>query len=133
VIVADASVAVAAFAPWHEQQRSAQQALGRSAAIVAHAAFETYSVLTRLPDLQRAPAALVVAQLRDTFADRWLGLAADGQRLALERLEALGVAGGRTYDGLIAITAAAHDAKLVTLDRRALATYALVGADVELI
>ncbi|MDH4345618.1 MAG: PIN domain-containing protein [Thermoleophilia bacterium] len=133
MIVADASAAVAAFAGWHDRQEAAQRALGRSAGVVAHAAYEAYSVLTRLPNAQRAPAALVLEQLRDTFGDRWIGLSADAQRLALDRLATLGVSGGQTYDGLIAITAAAHDARLVTLDRRALATYALVGADVELV
>lgn len=100
---------------------------------MSHAAYETYSVLTRLPGAQRAPATLVVEHLTDTFGDRWVGLTADAQRLALARLDALGISGGKVYDGLIAITAAAHDAKLVTLDRRALVTYALVGADVELV
>lgn len=133
MIAADASAAVAAFAPWHDRQDAVQRALGRTPAIVAHAAFETYSVLTRLPDPQRAPAALVVEQLEDTFADRWLGLAAGAERLALARLEKLGLAGGRTYDGLIAIVAVANEATLVTLDRRALPTYLLVGADVELV
>lgn len=133
MIAADASVAIAAFAPWHERQRTAQEALGGSPAIVAHAAFETYSVLTRLPEPQRAPARLVAEQLDDLFGMRWLSLAAGALRLALMRLEQLGVSGGQTYDGLIAITAAANDAKLVTLDRRALPTYLLVGADVELV
>lgn len=133
MIVADASAAVAAFAAWHDRQRAAQRALGRSAAIVSHAACETYSVLTRLPDAQRAPASIVLEQLRDTFGDRWLGLSADALRLALDRLAGLGISGGQTYDGLIAITAAAHDATLVTLDRRALAIYALVGTDVEFV
>ncbi len=109
------------------------RALGRSAGIVAHAAFETYSVLTRLPDPQRAPAHLVVEQLRDTFGDRWIRLTARNERLVVERLQALGVTGGQTYDGLIAITAASNGAILVTLDRRALPTYRLVGADVELV
>lgn len=133
MIVADASAAVAAFAAWHVQREAVKTALGRSAAIVSHAAYETYSVLTRLPDAQRAPGALVLEHLRDTFGDRWLGLGADAQRLALDRLASLGVGGGQTYDGLIALTAAAHDATLVTLDRRAIATYVLVGADVELV
>ncbi len=133
MIVADASAAVAAFAPWHEHQDAVQKALGRSAAIVTHAAYEAYSVLTRLPDPQRAPAHLVVEQLRDTFGDRWLGLTAGAQRLALERLERLGIAGGQTYDGLIGITAASNGATLVTLDRRALPVYGLVGADVQVV
>lgn len=133
MIAADASAAVAAFAPWHAHQTAVQRVLGRSSAIVVHAAYETYSVLTRLPDSEKAPSGLVLEQLADTFGDRWLGLTAEAQRIALERLEALGISGGRTYDGLIGITAAAHGATLVTLDRRALPTYALVGADVELV
>ena len=54
-------------------------------------------------------------------------------RLSLGRLEQLGISAGQTYDGLIAMTAASHDATLLTLDRRAQRTYALVGADVELV
>jgi predicted nucleic acid-binding protein len=133
LIAADASVAIASFAPWHEHQYVAQTALGPRPAIIAHAAFETYSVLTRLPEGQRAPAALVVEQLSDRFSDRWLSLSASALQLALNRLEELGISGGATYDGLIAMTAAAEGATLVTLDRRARRTYALVGADVELV
>lgn len=75
----------------------------------------------------------MVEQLADRFGDRWLGLSAGALRLALGRLEELGVAGGATYDGLIAITAAAEGATLVTLDKRALATYARLGADAKLV
>jgi predicted nucleic acid-binding protein len=132
--VADSSIAVAAFADWHPHHDVAHRAvLDAGIGVAAHAAFETYSVLTRLPEPHMMHAAVVHTWLEDTFADRWLALSADGLRLALERLRALGVAGGATYDGLIAITAAANEATIVTLDRRALATYALVGADVELV
>lgn len=71
--------------------------------------------------------------LEREFAARWLALPARSLRRALGRLEALGVHGGATYDGLIAITAAASKATLVTLDLRALETYRLVGVDVELV
>jgi len=71
--------------------------------------------------------------IEDTFSDRWLGLSTLALRLALGRLEKLGVFGGSTYDGLIAMTAAAEGATLVTLDKRALRTYALIGVDVELV
>lgn len=71
--------------------------------------------------------------LDDTFSDRWLGLSLPALRLALGRLEKLEVFGGATYDGLIAMTAAAEGATLVTLDKRALRTYSLVGVDVELV
>lgn len=39
-----------------------------------------------------------------------------------------GVSGGAAYDGLIASVAAEHDATLLTLDRRAIATYERFGA-----
>lgn len=132
--VVDSSCAVAAFAGWHPAHVGAGQALtARKVGIVAHAAIETYSVLTRLPEPHAMSPDVVWQWLADTFGERWLGLTPDALRLALARLERLGIAGGRTYDGLIGITAAASDATLVTLDRRALATYALVGADVELV
>ena len=133
MIAADTSAAIAAFAEWHGSHREAQSALSGKPAIVAHAAFETYSVLTRIPEPQRMFAGAVREQLELRFGTRWLGLSPGALRLALTRLEELGISGGQTYDGLIAITAASNDAKLVTLDRRALPTYLLVGADVELV
>jgi len=133
VIAADASAAIASFARWHERRDAVQEALGDRPSIVAHAAFEVYSVLTRMPEPQRAPAGIVRDQLERRFGDRWLGLSAGALRLALARLEQLGVAGGATYDGLIAITAAASGATLVTLDLRALPIYQRLGADVELV
>ena len=72
-------------------------------------------------------------QLEDRFGDRWLGLTATALRLALTRLEELGISGGATYDGLIGITAAASGATLVSHDLRALPTYQRVGADVEFV
>jgi predicted nucleic acid-binding protein len=130
---ADSSAAVAAFARWHARHAEARLALGDRPAIVSHAAFETYSSLTRIPPPERAEAGQVRAFLEDWFGDRWLGFSAGALRLALARLEELGVSGGATYDGLIAMTAAAEGATLVTLDLRALRTYSLVGVDVELV
>jgi len=126
-------VAIAAFASWHGDHLAARHALTGRPSIVAHAAFETYSVLTRIPPPERANPEDVAAFIDEMFGDRWLGLTPNALRLSLGRLEQLGISGGQTYDGLIAITAAAQDGILVTLDRRARLTYALVGADVELV
>ncbi len=41
----------------------------------------------------------------------------------LERLAGAGVVGGATYDGLVALEAAAHGETLITLDTRARSTY----------
>jgi len=100
---------------------------------VAHAAIETYSVLTRLPDPHRMHASQALLFLEDWFEDRWIGLPVEAQRRLLSRLSDAGVGGGATYDALIGAAAAAEGATLVTADRRALVSYALVGADVELV
>jgi predicted nucleic acid-binding protein len=134
VRVVDSSVAIAAFAEWNRDHDAAHRAIrDQRTAIAAHAAVETYSVLTRLPEPHTMEASVARAWLADTFADRWLGLSVQALQQALERFAEQGISGGATYDGLIATTARANKATLVTLDRRALPTYALVGADVELV
>ncbi len=132
--VADASAAVAAASPWHSSHEAAFDALAVTRpGIVAHAAVETYSALTRMPDPHRMHPAEAILFLEDWFEDRWIGLTAAAQHLLLARFAAAGVHGGATYDALIGATAAAEGATLVTADRRALGTYALVGAEVELV
>ena len=123
MIVADASAAVAAFAAWHDRQRAAQHALGRSAAIVSHAACETYSVLTRLPPPHRAAAPVVRDFLAARFPEPLLRLTGQAYRDFLLRLADLGVTGGAAYDALVAATAASNAAELVTCDRRAVPVY----------
>jgi predicted nucleic acid-binding protein len=124
VVAIDSSVAVAAFAPWHEQHEPAHELVAEGPSIPAHAVLETHSVLTRLPAPFR-----VAAELAAEFLDRALPLAVrltldgKGQRTTVESLNGLGVQGGAVYDGLIALTARAGSAELVTLDRRALTTY----------
>jgi predicted nucleic acid-binding protein len=76
-------------------------------------------------------ASIVHEWLEKEFADRWIGLPAGAQRLLLGRLAISGVVGGATYDALIAATALAEGATLVTADKRALATYERVGASID--
>jgi predicted nucleic acid-binding protein len=52
---------------------------------------------------------------------------------APKRLALVGVKGGATYDGLIALTALEHDLELVSRDRRAARTYRALGARFRLI
>lgn len=125
---------MAAASPWHEHHDAAFDALAPfRPGIVAHAAVETYSALTRMPDPNRMHPVETLMFLNDWFEDRWIGLTASAQRLLLGRLSGWGIHGGATYDGLIAATAAAEGATLVTADTRALRTYALVGVDVEFV
>ena len=128
----DSSVAIAAFASWHEFHAEARRILAEKPSIVAHAAIETYSVLTRLPEPQRVAPGLVVEFLAANFSGPPLVLSAKVAKMIPARLAELEVAGGATYDGLIAFTAASHRATLVSLDRRAISTYERCGVEYEM-
>jgi hypothetical protein len=85
-------------------------------------------VLTRLPAGLAVPAAVAADVLGRRFDDPPLRLDDTERSRLLERLAGAGVLGGATYDGLVALEAAAHDRPLLTLDARAQATYRRVGA-----
>lgn len=119
----DASVVVAACASWHESHQAARRTLDARPRLVAHCDLETYSVLTRLPGALRVEGSLVVQFLADRFDDPPLALNPEQLHELVAELDQRGISGGAVYDGLVARTAAAHDATLVTLDRRAEETY----------
>ncbi|MCL4292726.1 MAG: VapC toxin family PIN domain ribonuclease, partial [Acidimicrobiia bacterium] len=48
-------------------------------------------------------------------------------------LAAAGIAGGATYDGLVALAARSAGLPLATRDRRAQSTYSLLGVPVEVV
>ncbi|MCP9489287.1 MAG: PIN domain-containing protein [Solirubrobacteraceae bacterium MAG38_C4-C5] len=133
MIVLDTSVVVASFGAWHEHHEVARTTLGERPHLAAHTALEAYSVLTRLPEPFRASPATVVEFLRRTFTTPRLTLPEEAQASVPARLSEQGVSGGAVYDGLIALTARAAGAQLLTLDRRALTTYARVGAAAHLL
>ena len=133
MIAADTSVAVAAFASWHESHERARAALRDGAVLVAHCALETYSVLTRLPTPHRAPRGLVPEFLASQFSDPYLVMPARDQRRLPGRLVELGIDGGAVYDALVALTAANAGATLVSLDERAASTYERCGVGVRLL
>ena len=134
MIAPDSSVVIAALAPWHEAHRAARAALAKDhARLPAHVAFETTSALSRMPEGQRISPAVVLEALERGFAQPWLSLDSEGLRDALQRAVQAGVRGGALYDALIAATAAAHGAEIVSADRRALRTYGLMGVDVRFV
>lgn len=73
-----------------------------------------------------------VLLIDDNFPEH-LALSVDGARAAHRHLALLGVAGGATYDGLVALAAREHEAVLVTRDARARPTYEALGVPVEVI
>jgi predicted nucleic acid-binding protein len=133
VIAVDTSVVVAAFASWHEGHATAVAALARGPRLPAHAAVETFSVLTRLPPPHRAPPDLVAAFLRARFRESLLVLSAKGYRALIREACAAQLSGGAIYDALIAAIAKERGATLLSRDRRAVGVYDLMGAAYELL
>ena len=131
--VVDTSVVVAAFGAWHEDHMIAAAAVRERPLLPVHAGLEAYSVLTRLPPPHRAGPSIARAFLSAAFAGRWLQLPVDAAEGLVDELAELGIAGGATYDALIAATARASDATILTLDRRATPTYDRLGVSVRVL
>jgi predicted nucleic acid-binding protein len=130
VIVPDTNTVVAALASHHDAHERAVDALGDAPRLIVHVAFETSSVLSRMPHGQRMEATIVLDALERKFPEPWLSLDRDGQRSCLRRAVDAGLYGGALYDALIAATAAEHGATLLSADHRAGATYEAMGVDV---
>jgi len=127
----DSSVVIAAFASWHEHHAVATKALASRPRLVAHAAVESYSVLTRLPPPHRAGPSIVYSFITERFSEPFLTLSETGYQELLATAASGHILGGPAYDALIAFTAVEHDATLMSLDQRAAATYEAVGATVD--
>lgn len=128
MIAVDSSVAIAGLLAAHENHDAARSCLeAERPRLVAHAAFETYSVLTRLPLPDRLDPVEAWTLLGRHFPSAPLVLRARSLQRLLAALAGSGVCGGAVYDGLVAGTAKEHGAELVTLDRRAVPTYRAVG------
>jgi predicted nucleic acid-binding protein len=130
VIVPDSSVLIAALASHHAAHERAVDAVGDVPRLIIHVAFETASVLSRMPEGQRMDARFVLDALEREFPEPWLALDRDAQRSCLRRAVDGGLRGGALYDALIAATAHEHGATLLSADRRAREAYEAMGADV---
>lgn len=123
----DTSVAVAALDAGHLAHGPCLAAVKEHRpALAGHAAFELFSVLTRMPGplaVDPGDAASVVARV---FPEAlWLSPA---DLTALHgRLAPVGMVGGAVYDALVGEAARVHGATLLTRDARARRTYDLLG------
>jgi predicted nucleic acid-binding protein len=134
VIAPDTSVLVAALAPWHPLHGSVRAELrGAPIRLVGHAAFETVSVLSRMPEGTRVAAAVALDAIERMSSDPWLLLSSVDMRACMRRAIAAGLPGGALYDALIAATAAESGATLLSADLRAQAAYEAMGVEVVLI
>jgi len=132
-LLVDTSVAVALSLMDHADFAETHAALaGRRLGLSGHAAFETFSVLTRLPPPGRRPAVTVARLLASGFPHtKFLGAQAAAALLA--ELAGSAIAGGAVFDALVGAAALEHGLPLATRDRRALETYRALGVDVELL
>lgn len=132
-ILVDTSVAVAASVADHEHHAAVVEHLaGRRLGLSGHSAFETFSVLTRLPAPARRSPTVVARMIAQNFpASRFLST--DAASGLLDRLSGGEIAGGSVYDALVGAAAVEHGFPLVTLDRRALDVYRVLGVEVELV
>lgn len=107
---ADTSVLIATLCSWHERHEWALAALGDrldaggSLVLAAHGLVECYSVLTRLPPPHRIAPSVAAELLERSFARRVRVVALPIREHwdLVRTAPALGVAGGRTYDAVIA-------------------------------
>jgi predicted nucleic acid-binding protein len=129
----DTSVAVALLVTDHEHHATTFEAMaGRRLGLSGHAAFETFSVLTRLPPPARRPPSAVDRLLTANFPySRFLG--PDAARVLLAELRSHGIAGGAVYDALVGAAAREHNVTLATRDSRALAVYRALGVRLEVL
>jgi predicted nucleic acid-binding protein len=132
-LLVDTSVAVALLVADHVQHAATTAAVGRrSVGLAGHAAFETFSVLTRLPPPARRTPRAVAELLHANFPESRFLSAAAARRL-LRELATAGIGGGAVYDALVGAAAAEHGAVLATRDRRAVETYRTLGVQLEIL
>jgi predicted nucleic acid-binding protein len=129
----DTSAALAFVQPSHEAHATTYAALvGRLKGLAGHAAFETFSVLTRLPPPGRLTPRAAQRLIEVNFPHTRF-LSSQGSAALLAHLSASGVSGGAVYDALVGAAAAEHGLMLVSRDARAAGTYRAMGADLELL
>lgn len=132
-LLVDTSVAVPLVVEDHRFHDEVFAALAdRTLGLSGHAAFETYSVLTRLPPPLRLTPRAAARVMDANFPASVLLDAAAGREL-LTSLASLDIAGGSVYDALVATAAKQHGARLATRDRRAIPVYRVLEADLEII
>ena len=132
-VLLDTSAAVALVVADHEDHAATVEALSkRRLGLSGHAAFETFSVLTRLPPPARRNPGTVAQLISVNFpGTRYLSAKAAGS--LMNKLADLGIGGGAVYDALVGAAALEHGITLVSRDVRARETYRRLGVDVEML
>lgn len=132
-LLLDTSAAISLSVADHvHREDTASAVAGLRIGLAGHAAFESFSVLTRLPGAARLKPEAASRLLAANFPfTRHLGVPVAST--LLPRLLAAGVSGGAVFDALVAAVAVEHGVTLLSRDRRALRTYRELGAQVLLL
>lgn len=129
----DTSVAVAALDRGHAAHAPCAAAVRSTRpAIAAHAAWETFSVLTRMPGQLAVDAPSAADAIGRTFP-KVCWLAPDAAQALFAGLRTIGLIGGAVYDALVGEAARTNGCRLLTRDLRARRTYELLGVAHEFI
>lgn len=128
----DTSVLVPALHPGYSMHAACRRYLPKLNVLLAHTLLESFRVLTSPAESGPLPPNSVV-QLLESLNLPVAQLPAEEHLPLLGLFAAHGRRGGSIYDAQIAATAKHHELTLITRDRRAAATYDLVGVDYELI
>ena len=100
-VLVDTSVAISLTIADHEHHKDVVRALnGRSLGLAGHAAFETFSVLTRLPPPARRTPASASRLITVNFPHSRF-LSPNAAAALLTNLNSTGIAGGSVYDALV--------------------------------
>lgn len=126
---ADTSVAVAALDAGHAAHHACRSAVvDLQPALAGPAAFETFSVPTRMPGALAVDAPIAAEIIGRALPEVvWLDRDAAGD--LLRRCGVVGIRGGAVYDALVGESARVHGRRLLTRDHRARRTYDLLGVD----
>jgi len=126
-LLLDTSAAIALLSPTADGHDAVlERTRGLTLGLAGHAAFETYSVLTRLPGALRLSAETARTAIETNFP-AGAYLSPEQATDALARLSAAGTVGGSVYDGLVGLAAAEAGVPLLSRDRRAQRTYAAIA------
>ena len=126
----DTSVAVALLVSDHSaDERTIAQLPQGSLGLSGHAVFETFSVITRLPNHRVSPA-MAHTLISENFPR---SIAYRATLEDLDEISRASLAGGQVYDALVALAARSVDRTLLTRDERAMPTYLAMGVDVVLL
>jgi predicted nucleic acid-binding protein len=114
--------------PTNAERWAVDTSVAVAALDAGHAAFEVFSVLTRMPGQITVDAPTAASLISRVFPElAWLD--ADAAKSLSQRCGTLGIVGGAVYDALVGEAARHHRRTLLTRDLRAKRTYELLGVD----